>query len=487
MPHTIKIKYDSIDVLKFILSFLIIQIHTEFYFIWMKPYVRLAVPIFFIISAFFFFRRNPGKEQLIGYIKRLSILYLFWFIVWGLYFVYANRAIVFSSQGFVFILRSLVFGSTFAASWYIAASIIGTIIVYVLSKLLNDRWLIFITALIYITINLLAELNYKRFMFKKLCILLIFSKLNEIKHLIDKYRMHNLYAIFAKLLNICKQIAGNLVNESGNVPRRGVVPKFSDLEVVALNMASEAVGIDSESLLFANLQEYRVEIPNLISRRQYNDRRKITSSLCNAIRERMVAKMDGGEDYFCIDSKPIEVCRIARSKRCSMGKKDFSKAPGVGYCASQSMYYYGYKLHAVCGLSGVIHSFDLTKASVHDIHYLKDVKVDYSNCTVIGDRGYISAQVQLDLFETANIRLEVPYRCNQKEWKPTFPAFAKARKRIETLFSQLCDQFMIIRNYAKDTDGLFARIIGKISALTILQYINYKNEKPIGRVKYALF
>ena len=338
-----------------------------------------------------------------------------------------------------------------------------------------------------ITLYLLAELNYKRFMFKKLCILLIFSKLNEIKHLIDKYRMHNLYAIFAKLLNICKQIAGNLVNESGNVPRRGVVPKFSDLEVVALNMASEAVGIDSESLLFANLQEYRVEIPNLISRRQYNDRRKITSSLCNAIRERMVAKMDGGEDYFCIDSKPIEVCRIARSKRCSMGKKDFSKAPGVGYCASQSMYYYGYKLHAVCGLSGVIHSFDLTKASVHDIHYLKDVKVDYSNCTVIGDRGYISAQVQLDLFETANIRLEVPYRCNQKEWKPTFPAFAKARKRIETLFSQLCDQFMIIRNYAKDTDGLFARIIGKISALTILQYINYKNEKPIGRVKYALF
>ena len=67
------------------------------------------------------------------------------------------------------------------------------------------------------------------------------------------------------------------------------------------------------------------------------------------------------------------------------------------------------------------------------------------------------------------------------------PVFAKARKRIEILFSQLCDRFMIIRNYAKDTDGLFARIIGKISALTILQYINYKNEKPIGRVKYALF
>lgn len=69
-------------------------------------------------------------------------------------------------------------------------------------------------------VYLLAELNYKRFMYKKLCILLIFSKLKVAKLLIDKYRMHNLYAIFAKLLNICKHIAGNLVNESGNVPRR---------------------------------------------------------------------------------------------------------------------------------------------------------------------------------------------------------------------------------------------------------------------------
>ena len=274
--------------------------------------------------------------------------------------------------------------------------------------------------------------------------------------------MHNLYAIFAKFLDICKQKAGNLVNEQGNVPRPGVVPKFSDLEVVALSMASEAVGIDSESLLFSRLKEYGDKMPNLISRRQYNDRRKFTAQLCRLIRERIANEMDGGEDYFCIDSKPVEVCRMARAKRCTMGGNDYRKAPSYGYCASQGTYY------------------------VHDINYLKDVKVDYSNCTVIGDRGYISADVQLDLFETAHIRLEVPYRRNQRDWKPVFHPFAKARKRIETLFSQLCDQFMLIRNYAKDTDGLFARIIGKISALTILQYINYKNNKPIGRVKYAL-
>jgi len=128
----------------------------------------------------------------------------------------------------------------------------------------------------------------------------------------------------------------------------------------------------------------------------------------------------------------------------------------------------------------------MTKASVHDMNYLQDVKYEYHDCSIFGDRGYIGTDVQLDLFETAHIKMEVPYRLNQKDWKPTFIPFAKARKRIETVFSQLCDQFMIVRNYAKQTEGLFTRIISKITALTFFQYINKINNKPIDKVKYAL-
>ena len=270
--------------------------------------------------------------------------------------------------------------------------------------------------------------------------------------------------------------------------RRGVVPKFSDLEVVALTLAAETESIDSENWLFEHkLNECREKIPNLISRRQFNDRRKTTSDLCEKIRKRIANAMDGGEEYFCIDSKPIEVCRVARGKRCTMGRTgDFNQAPDFGYCASQGIYYFGYKLHALCGLSGVIHSYDLSKASVHDINYLKDVKQGFYNIKIFGDKAYISEDIQLDLFETAHIQLECPYRENQKNWKPTYIPFAKARKRIETLFSQRTDQFLVIRNYAKETCGLFARIIGKISALTVLQYVNYVNGKPLGRIKYAL-
>ena len=200
---------------------------------------------------------------------------------------------------------------------------------------------------------------------------LIISILEVYKLLISNQRMYNLYAIFAKYLEICKSFSGNLVNETGNIRRRGVIPKFSDLEVIALSLTAETMSIDSENYLFIQLAQYKSSFPNMISRRQFNDRRKFTGNLCETIRKRIADHVDGGEDYFCIDSKPIEVCRTARGKRCQMGKKDYSKAPSFGYCASQRTYYFGYKLHALCGLSGVIHAYDLTKASIHDINYFR--------------------------------------------------------------------------------------------------------------------
>ena len=330
------------------------------------------------------------------------------------------------------------------------------------------------------------EVKNKNMIMKKLFILLIFSILRLTKPLIYNKDMHNLYTIFVKYLNICKSFAGELVNVKGNINRKGVIPRFSDLEVIALSMTAETLGIDSENYLFSQLSHHKYNMPNLISRRQFNDRRKQTSSLCEIIRKRIANSIDGRETYFCIDSKPIEVCRIARGNRCKMGKTDYEKAPSFGYCSSQKTRYYGYKLHAVSGLSGVIHSYDLTKASVHDIKYLNDIKMEFHDCSIFGDRGYIGKEIQLDLFETAHIKLECPYRLNQKDRKPQFTPFAKARRRIETVFSQLNDQFMLLRNYAKDTEGLFARVIGKISAFTILQYINKLNNNPIGRIKYAI-
>ncbi len=76
---------------------------------------------------------------------------------------------------------------------------------------------------------------------------LFFSNLVVFKTLSSNHRMYNLYTKFVKILEICKQFSENLVSESGNVPRRGPVPKFSDLEVMALSLAAETESMNVRS------------------------------------------------------------------------------------------------------------------------------------------------------------------------------------------------------------------------------------------------
>ena len=277
--------------------------------------------------------------------------------------------------------------------------------------------------------------------------------------------MSNLQANYELILTELRKLT-----KTENFYFKPIKPKLSDIEVISLIVLAEFKSIDSEHQLFREIQG--LDIGSKIERSVYNRRKRQLFPYIEKIRMKMVEKFNEFENYFVVDSMPLEVCKLARSSRSRICKEEDYALPNKGFCASQNLHYYGYKLHAVCSIEGVFQSFDLTPASVHDFHYLKDIKSQLSDCVLLGDKGYLSQTIQLDLFNDVNIKLETPKRINQKDYKPQFYQFKKFRKRIETLFSQLCDQFMIRRNYAKSFQGFKTRILAKITTLTTVQYLN---------------
>ncbi|MDV4023052.1 IS982 family transposase [Elizabethkingia anophelis] len=276
--------------------------------------------------------------------------------------------------------------------------------------------------------------------------------------------MNNLNADYERILEVLREISNeNLVSYQ----RR--VPKLKDVELISLALTAEFMGIDSENHLFRHIP---VTIRQKIDRSVYNRRKRRLANKIDEIRIKLARSFNEFENIFIIDSMPVEVCKLSRSGTSKICKDAEYCYPNRGFCASKDSAYYGYKLHAVCSVNGVFQSVDLSPASVHDIHYLKDIRDQLSDCTLLGDKGYLSSEMQIDLFNYAHIELETPKRVNQKDYKPQFYLFKKQRKRIETLFSQLCDQFMIRRNYAKSFEGFKTRLLAKITALTVVQFIN---------------
>lgn len=290
--------------------------------------------------------------------------------------------------------------------------------------------------------------------------------------------MSNLQSVYNKTLALLHEI-----EEKDNFIKQVRKPKLPDKSLLALTLAAETLGIDSEHFLFKQLPP---EVEGLIEPSVYNRRVRRLSFKLEDLRQKMIEEINPNTDLYIVDSMPLEICKFSRANRSEICINTENKSPDFGFCASQNFHYYGYKLHAVCTPEGIVKRYDISKASDHDIHYLNDIQSQLENCILIGDKGYLSKQWQHNLFEDSKVNLQTPMRKNQLDYKEFPHIFSKARKRIETLFSQLCDQFMIRRNYAKSFEGISRRVITKMTSLTLIQWVNQRSGNKLNNLKIVI-
>ena len=184
--------------------------------------------------------------------------------------------------------------------------------------------------------------------------------------------MHNLKTNFDKIIGIAKSTLVDVLLEDDNFLNYRNKHKMTDIEIVALALTAESLGIDSENLLFSKLRnEYLTDFPRLPDRSNYNRRRKKLQDYKIWIYESISNIISPNEKQFILDSITVHICanpRIQRSKSC---KDDPQILPKRGYHASHKLHYYGFKMQLVISKSGVPVSLGLTAANVHDVHYLQ--------------------------------------------------------------------------------------------------------------------
>ena len=111
-------------------------------------------------------------------------------------------------------------------------------------------------------------------------------------------------------------------------------PKLSNLEIISMNITAEYMSIDIECHLFRLIKGTYLQ--GLIERSVYNQRKRKLFGLLENIRMTLSNTFNEFEDYFEVDSTPLEVCKNSRASKSTICKeKDFSFLD-KGYCAYQT-------------------------------------------------------------------------------------------------------------------------------------------------------
>lgn len=246
----------------------------------------------------------------------------------------------------------------------------------------------------------------------------------------------------------------------------GAKPTFSDSEMLTLMLAHDYVPYPSETQYLAFIRANHGQLfPQLVDQSQYNRRARGLVWVTEPLRRAGLRMLGVGQpDYLLLDTKPIPVMGMKRSKR----RSDFRGKADYGYCAARQLHYFGYKLVLLTPLDGLPLWYDLVPASTDERAAAEPVLERLHGVDILADKGFIGEAWQADIRARTGNRLWTPKRANQKQRNP--PEFDRllncVRERIEGVFHSLQNTGRNLeRLLAKRERGLPIRVAAKIASL----------------------
>jgi hypothetical protein len=244
-------------------------------------------------------------------------------------------------------------------------------------------------------------------------------------------------------------------------------------------LVGECCGWDVETEMLNHWRAYRGLFPQQPDQSRFNRRRRQLSDGLPLLRQAFLKELDLALERLCaIDSHPLPVVAFHHAPRAS--REWVIHQANIGWAATKRVYFYGYRLHLLVTLEGVILDYALAPASVRDLPMAEELLADRYGLTVLGDKNYIHKTLATQLRAEQAIQLLTLPRANQRVQLPKafHRPFKAARFIIETVNSQLSEQFNIQRNYARSFWGLTARLHAKLTAHTLCIYLKRLLELP---------
>ncbi|SUD90291.1 IS982 family transposase [Psychrobacter phenylpyruvicus] len=255
--------------------------------------------------------------------------------------------------------------------------------------------------------------------------------------------------------------------------RGGYAPKLSDTEIICMELVGEFLGMDQDKQIWQYFKHHWLSwFPTLGSYPNFAKQCANLWMVKQHIQEKV--SLTQIDDIHFIDGFPIPVCKYARAYRHKTFKADAS----FSYCASKQEKYYGFAGHLLINMSGMIKGFTFASACIDE----RDVapEITHNVQGLLGaDKGYIRPKLK-QYFASIGIDFQTPFRSNMKDDRPKSAVnrLMRCRRNIETVISQLTENFNIQKVRARDWWHLSHRLTRKILAHNFCFLINKQLGNP---------
>ena len=279
--------------------------------------------------------------------------------------------------------------------------------------------------------------------------------------------------LFVLIDDAYKELDGEFIPNHKHSPQGG--PAFSDSEVVTIATFGEMIFDGAEDKTLHFIRQYHLScFPAILDNGRFNRRRRSLAVTMEAIRCQLRDRWridhplsSEVTSLRLVDSAPIPICTYTRGSRCQSIPVDW-RDEWFGVCTSKKSKFFGARCHITTTLDQMVDTWLLAPGSYDDRKPLIALLEDRQGLDIIGDKGYISEELDDRLWEEGEHLLLALKRQNQKtQWPDGIQKFlGRLRHGVETAFSVLTTAFAIGDPGSRSLTGLIARTTTKFLAYT---------------------
>lgn len=267
-------------------------------------------------------------------------------------------------------------------------------------------------------------------------------------------------------------------------PEVGIETKLSDAELCTLAVLQSLLGFVSEARWLRHARTHLAHLfPYLPGQSGYNKRLRAAVTQLNGLIRVLAADTDAFfDDVWVIDSTPVECAR----SRPTAKRSNLAGYAGYGYCASHSRYFWGLRLHLVATPAGLPVAFALAHPKLDERDVARDLfEIDDTllgsrpGQIILADKGYASAEFERFLVDHGATLIR-PARKGENP-RPGARFLKPLRQLIESVNDTLKGQLDLERHGGRTHQGVIARVLQRLLALTAAIWHNQHANQPVLR------
>ena len=276
---------------------------------------------------------------------------------------------------------------------------------------------------------------------------------------------------FCMIDDSMKQLFSNI-----RLRQRGPAPALSDSETLTMEVVGEYLSLNQDKAIYDYFRRHYAHFFPAMAKIHRTTFVRQAANLWRVkemVWQHLLEQVRYDPSLKLVDSFAVPVCQFARAYRC----RRFRGEAGFGRDTVARQTFYGFRLHALVAWPGVIVSFGIAPAQIHETAMAAEL-VNGRAGTVLADRNYWSPKLKEELAQQS-LNLQAQFKkASTEPWPRRSAMISRFRYRIETVFGQLVDRYMIKRVWARDMWHLGNRLLRKALSHTMAFLLNQNRDNP---------